>query len=92
VAFRGRRRLGPLHARTAHRSNHSADGIIERILSYTHPTLGLDAVAYLYQMAQERIDAIAAQPLYDAFIHRPTYAQGLQQVIADQAAGKDESR
>jgi len=69
-----------------------ADGIINRILSYTHPTLKLDAVAYLYQLAQERIDAIAAQPLYDAFIHRPTYTQGLQQVITDQAAGKDESR
>ncbi len=69
-----------------------ADEIIDRILSYSHPVIGMDAVAYLYQLAQERIDAIAAQPMYDAFIQRPTYAQGLQQVIADQAAGKDESR
>ena len=65
--------------------------VIETILAYTHPTLGLNAVDTLYQLAQARIDAIAAQPLYDDFIQRPVYVQALQQVIKDQAAGKNES-
>ena len=78
-------------APTPHRTL-APETVIETILAYTHPTLGLNAVDTLYQLAQERIDAIAAQPLYDAFIKRPVYVQALQQVIKDQAAGKNESR
>lgn len=69
-----------------------AETVIETILAGEHPILKLNAVDYLYRLAQERIDAIAANPGCDAFIERPVYTQALQQVIKDQAAGKDESR
>ena len=71
---------------------YAAETIITEIETYTHPTYGVNAVDYLYQLAQARIDAIAAQPDYDSFIERRAYTQALQQVIADQAAGRDESR
>ena len=69
-----------------------AETVIETIQAYAHPALRLNAVDYLYRLAHERIDAIAAQPRYDSFIQRPVYAQALQQVIKDQAAGSNESR
>jgi hypothetical protein len=69
-----------------------ASSIIETIDQYLHPELAINAVQHLYQIAQNHIEEIATEPLYDAFIDRAIYCEALQHVIRDQAAGADENR